>query len=377
LDTQLEKTVVEFGTGPQGRSRLDGDFIELAIRLGLLGSLVYWCFVVVQPFIPIVIWSFVLAVALYPTFDWMSARLGGRRRLAAALMTGLSLLVIIGPVTWLGLGLVDGLRTLAERLGSGSLTIPPPSETVRTWPLVSEPVYQFWDLASTNLTSALAKIAPQLRPLGSSVLGVAGSASTGALKFLASVVVAGFLFPPGPSLVRAVKTLSLRISARGGEFVELAGATIRTVSRGVIGVSVLQALLAGIGLLVAEVPGASMLAFLVLSFGIIQIGAWIVIIPIIIWSWATMATVAAVLFTAYMVPVVMLDNILKPIVMGRGLTTPGVIILAGVIGGTLAHGIVGLFIGPVVLAVAWELLVAWMGDDASRSVESDIDSMLA
>jgi predicted PurR-regulated permease PerM len=356
-------------------SRLDGDFTEFAIRLGLLGFLVYWCFVLVRPFIPIAVWSSVLAVALYPAFDWLATRLGGRRRLAAVLMTVLSLLVVVGPVTWLGVGLVDGLRTLAERLAAGSLTIPPPSEAIRDWPLVGESLYQFWELASTNLKSAVTEIAPMLKPLGSSMLGMAGSAGTGVLNFLASVFIAGFLFSPGPSLVRAIKTLALRIvSARGEGFVDLAGATIRTVSRGIIGISVLQALLAGIGLLAARVPGASVLTFLVLALGIIQVGASIVIIPVIIWSWTAMDTMAALVFTAYMVPVSLLDNILKPIVMGRGLTTPALVIFVGVIGGTLAHGIVGLFIGPVVLAVAWDLVVAWMGGDKSGLVKNDVDN---
>ena len=137
-------------------------------------------------------------------------------------------------------------------------------------------------------------------------------------------------------------------------------ATIRAVSRGVIGISVLQALLAGIGLMVAGIPQASLIAFAVLILGIIQIGPTIVIVPVIIWSWMSMETTSALLFTAYMVPVNLLDNLLRPIVMGRGLKTPILVILIGVIGGTLAYGITGLFLGPIVLAVIWELMVAWI-----------------
>jgi len=132
------------------------------------------------------------------------------------------------------------------------------------------------------------------------------------------------------------------------------------VSRGVIGISVLQALLAGIGLMVAGVPQASLIAFAVLILGIIQIGPSIILIPVIIWSWTVMETTSALLFTAYMIPVNLLDNFLRPIIMGRGLKTPMLVILIGVIGGTLAYGITGLFLGPIVLAVIWELLVAWI-----------------
>jgi predicted PurR-regulated permease PerM len=134
------------------------------------------------------------------------------------------------------------------------------------------------------------------------------------------------------------------------------------VSRGVIGISALQAFLAGIGLIAAGVPGASMITSAVLVLGIIQIGPSILIIPLIVWSWWAMEPITALLFTAYMIPVNLLDNILRPFVMGRGLPTPMLIILIGVIGGTLSHGITGLFLGPIILAVIWELLVMWVKD---------------
>jgi len=144
----------------------------------------------------------------------------------------------------------------------------------------------------------------------------------------------------------------------------LAGATIRAVSRGVIGISALQAFLAGLGLTAAGIPGASLITSAVLILGIIQIGPSIVLIPLIIWSWTAMETTTALLFTAYMLPVNLLDNVLKPVVMGRGLKTPIAVTLVGVIGGTLAYGITGLFLGPIVLAVSWELVVAWTRDPA-------------
>ena len=134
-------------------------FIEVAIRLGALALLLYWSLLLVSPFISIVIWSAVLSVALYPAFEWISVRLGGRRRIAAALVTILSLIVIVGPASWLALGLVDSVRLIAERLDLANLTIPAPSSSVKEWPLIGEPIYQFWDLASTNLSAALAQMA--------------------------------------------------------------------------------------------------------------------------------------------------------------------------------------------------------------------------
>jgi predicted PurR-regulated permease PerM len=348
--------------------KFDAKIIGIGIRLALLSLLIFWSIMIISPFIGIAVWSIVLAVALYPVFEQMTKWLGGRRRLAAALITILGLLIVIGPTTWLGLGLVDALKTLYERFESGSTFIPPPVATVKSWPLIGNQIFQFWDLASTNLQAALVKVGPLLKPVGSWLLDEARSAGTGILQFLISVIIAGFLLSPGPSLVESVAAFLRRlVSKRGEEFLQLTGATIRNVSQGVIGVSLLQALLAGIGLMAAGVPSASLIAFGVLVLSIIQIGPALILIPVIIWSWMTMETTVALIFTAYMVPVNLLDNVLRPIIMTRGLTTPMLVILIGVIGGTLFHGIIGLFVGPIVLAVAWNLLIAWMREDETIS----------
>jgi predicted PurR-regulated permease PerM len=358
---------------PSSHDQLTASFVEVAIRLGVLALLLYLSLLLVRPFISTVIWSVVLTVALYPVFEWMSFRLGGRRRLAAALITVISLLIVIGPATWLALGLVDSLRMISERLDFSILTIPPPSKSVKDWPLIGAPIYQFWDLASTNFQAALAKTIPHLKPLGSSVLRIGADTGLGIVKFLASIIIAGFLFSPAPALADVIKKFSRRLnSVRGEEFVDQAGATIRAVSRGVIGVSVLQALLAGMGLMVAGFPQASLITFAVLIFGIIQIGPSIILIPVIIWSWTVMETTSALLFTMYMVPVNFLDNFLKPVVMGRGLKTPMLVILIGVIGGTFSYGITGLFLGPIVLAVIWELFVAWIGEPPQDRSTDDV-----
>lgn len=353
-----------------GRRGLNATLIELVVRLGVLAFLAYWSFLLVRPFIPIVIWSAVLAVALYPIFDWTARRLGGRRRLAAASITILGLLVVIGPATWLGLGVIDGLRTLAVQIDTGTLWVPPPPEALRNWPLIGGPAYAFWEQASTNLRAALTEVVPQLKPLGELALEATKSASAGIFKFLVSVIIAGFLFSPGPSIVRALKTAATRIdSTRAEHFVELAGSTIRTVSRGVIGVSLLQAAIGGLGLQLAGVPGASLLTLFILVLAIIQIGPLLVVAPTIFWSWMEMPTLSALAFTACMLSVTFVDNVLKPIIIARGLTTPMLVIIVGVIGGVLVHGVIGLFLGPVVLAVAWELLGAWASEDGTaRSI---------
>jgi predicted PurR-regulated permease PerM len=341
--------------------RLTATSVEVTIRLGVLALLLYWSFILVRPFITIAIWSVVLTVALYPLYDVLVGWLGGRRRLAAALLTFGSLVIVIGPATWLALSLIDSLQTLSDRLDPSTLSVPSPPDFVKDWPLVGGPIYQFWDLASTNIRAALAKIVPELKPMASILLQIAADAGTGTVKFFIAIIVTGFLLSPAPSLFNSVNTFARRLAGKRGEgFVQLAGATIRAVSRGVIGISVLQALLAGIGVVVAGIPGASLLTSAVLILGIIQIGPSIVIIPLIIWSWMMMDATAALAFTAYMIPVNLMDNALRPLVMGRGLATPTPIIFIGMIGGTISYGITGLFLGPIVLAVIWDLMATWL-----------------
>ena len=342
--------------------------IHTAIRLGLLAALIYWSVILLRPFIPILVWSVVLAVALYPVFDWLSSYLGHRPRIAAVLTTLIVLAVFLAPATWLGIGLVDGLRDISDRLFSGNLVLPAPPESVQGWPLVGQQLYELWSKASTNLQATFRDLAPHLKPLAGPILAIAGSAGTGTIKFILSVIVAGFLFAPGPRLVASTRSVLARIvPERSKELIILAGATIRTVAQGVIGVAVLQSLLAGIGLKIAGVPNAGVLAFAVLVLGIIQIGSAPILLPVIvwIWVWADKSVGAALLITIYLLLVGIADNVLKPILMGRGLSTPVLVIFLGVMGGTLAHGIVGLFVGPILLAVAWELLMAWSQEETA------------
>jgi predicted PurR-regulated permease PerM len=354
----------------QGRS--SEEVIQIAIRLALLAFLIYWSFVLLSPFIPILAWSVVLAVALYPAYDWLSAHLGHRPRIAAIIVTLAVLAVFLGPAAWLGIGLVEALRNISDQLTSGDLTIPTPPESVKDWPVLGATLHEYWQMASVNLEAALRQVAPHLKPLAGPVLVLAGSAGTGTLKFLLSVVISGFLFPYGPPLVAASKRALARIvPERSESFLALAGATIRTVLQGVIGIAALQALLAGVVLKVAGVPNAGVLAFAILVLGILQIGSLPILVPVVIWIWMVKDVGAAVLITIFLVLVGISDNALKPLLMGRGLSTPVLVIFIGVLGGTLAHGIVGLFIGPIILAVAWELMIAWIGGEDPAALQPD------
>jgi predicted PurR-regulated permease PerM len=348
------------------------DIVQLVIRLGLLALLIIWTFLIIKPFVPILTWSAVLAVAFYPAFSWLAKRLGGRPKSAAVILTLMTLGIVIGPAAWLGLSAVEGIKDLASQISTGDLMLQSAPERIKSWPVIGPWLYDLWNQAYTNLRAVLQEVAPYLKPLAGMMLSFAGDAGVGTLQFLLSVFVAGFLFPHGPQLVAAIRGFLFRIVPEQSEhFLELAGATIRAVSQGVIGVAIIQSLLAGIGFKLAGISSAGLLAFVVLLLSIVQIGATIVILPVVIWIWTAKDVTTALFLTAFLIVVGLLDNILKPLVMGRGLTTPTLVILIGVIGGTLAHGIVGLFIGPIILSVAWELAAAWIRIDRA-GVASDV-----
>ena len=346
------------GDQDPARTTLSVTTIDLVIRLAFIALLGYLSFHTIAPFLRIGVWSAILAVALYPLFDWLARRV--RPRVAAVLVTLLSLMIVVGPVSWLGFGMIVGVGSLVAGLDTGQMAIPLPSEAVREWPIVGERLHQLWSLAATNMKVALTEMAPMLKPLGGKLLDIAQGALLGLFELIVSIVVAGFLFTRGPKFVDALSSFLGRVlSLRGKELVQLAGTTIRNVSRGVVGIALLQAFLAGAGFLAADIAAPGVLAFLTLLLGIVQIGPGILLIPIVVWSWTAMDTTKALIFTAYMIPVGLLDNVLRPVLMARGLSTPMPVIVVGVIGGTMSYGIVGLFFGPIVLSVAWAVIVAW------------------
>jgi predicted PurR-regulated permease PerM len=337
---------------------------DAAIRIGVFALFAYWSLTVVGPFLTVGLWSAILAIALYPLFNWLTWCFGSRR-LAAVLTTLMCLLIVIGPVMWLGFGLASTAELWFEAIDSNAFSLPLPPETVKNLPLIGERAHQLWTEIATDTKATLLEIAPKLKPFGVKLLDVSRAQLFGFVEFVAAIVIAGFLYAPGPRLVSTLGVLMRRVfGARSEEMLKLVGNTIRNVSRGVVGISVVQSFLAGMGFLAADLPAAGFLTFLTLILGIIQLGPVILILPIIIWSWTEMQTTHALLFTIYMVVVSLIDNLLRPFVMARGLTTPMPVILIGVMGGVLAYGVSGLFLGPVLLAIGWALLAAGMEQDA-------------
>lgn len=345
---------------------------DLAIRFGAVALLVYWSIVLIRPFAGLALWSVVLTVALYPAYKRLAALLGGRQRLAAIVLTLLFMCVALGPALWLAIGLVDGLQSMTDKVELARLIPSPPPDSVRRWPLVGGTIYEFWQLASTNLNAAFAKIAPHLKPVGSAALGALANTGLSIAVLIAAIVIMGFLLPRAGALTTGIERIARRLAdERGEQFLRLAADTIRAVANGVVGVAALQAALAGIAIAAVSAPGASILVSLIFILGVLQIGPVLVTLPLVIWAWMNLSGTEALLFTAYIIPVGLLDNVLRPILLGRSLKTPTLVILVGLLGGTIANGLTGLFLGPVILSVIWELSVAWVNGESAPGDVND------
>jgi predicted PurR-regulated permease PerM len=335
--------------------------VEITVQLGALFLLVAWCLFILAPFASLVVWALIIAIACEDLVARLAALLTGRRGLAAALLVLVALAMLIVPAVLLSETLAVGAQRFAAELAAGDVSVPPPPEKVAAWPIVGEQVFDAWQLASQNLAAALTRLRPQLEAVSGWLLRAAGSAGVALLQLAGSIVLAGFLLARSEGRRAATTRFASRLAGeRGPEFTRLAEATVKSVVQGILGVAVAQAMLAGLGFMVAGVPAAGLWALLVLVAAVVQLPVAIVLVPPILLVFSTASTFVAVAFTIWCAAVALLDNLLKPILFGRGVEVPTLVIFLGAIGGMLTMGIVGLFLGAVVLALGYELFIAWL-----------------
>jgi predicted PurR-regulated permease PerM len=357
---------------PEFEARIAGILLDVLIRAGLVLALAMLCFQVFSPFLSLMTWALILAVCLYPLDQSLAAKIGGRQGLAATLIVLLGVVVVIVPTAALMSSLGDSLQRLIHDVQNNTLQLPPPRESVAQWPLVGEKLHAFWAKAYTDLPALVQSMQPKIGNLAKGALGFVAGIGGGLLKFLASLAVAGIMMAYGEGGARAMRSIFERVAdARGGEFVDLSTATIRAVAKGVLGVAFLQAIIVGVCLLVAGIPWAGVLAVIVLVLGIAQVPAVIVTLPAIgyLWSSGNYETVAAVLYTALLLVAGMADNVLKPLMLGRGVDAPMPVILLGALGGMAAAGILGMFVGATLLALGYQIFMGWVATspDAPRT----------
>jgi len=337
---------------------------ETIVPIGAVALLAAWCFDIVKPFIGVLAWAMIIAIALNPVYEWLQSALGGRRGYASILMTLVLLVLLIVPAVALIDTLVTGSQQLAEEWKDGDIKIPAPPEQLAQLPVVGKPVTQFWRLASNNLSAAVSRFKPQIKEASVWLLGAATSAGFALLTFVVAIGVAGLLLMNSERVKRIATLIFIRVAgAKGPAYLVLSRSTIRSVAQGILGVALIQTILAGIGFLAVGIPGAGVLAVMVLVLCIVQLGPGLILIPTVIYIFMTAPTLAAIVYLIWAIFVTLIDNVLKPLLLGRGVDVPVLVVFVGAIGGFLSMGIIGLFVGSIVLVLGYTLLLAWLGGD--------------
>lgn len=355
-------------TNPENPT-VDKKFVASAmaafLQIGAVFILLLLCFELARPFLPVVVWAIVISVAAYPMYQALAAKFGGRKKLSATIIALVGTAIVVVPMWSLGSSTFGALKKVGNRLEAGTASVPPPNESVAEWPLIGDKAYALWSAAAEDLDGTLQQFQPEFSEAGKALLGLAGHTAITALLFLVSILIAVALFSQAESGKAAAKKIARNLAGEwhGDSMVELSIATIRSVVKGVLGVAVIQAVLAAIGLVIMGVPAAGIWAGLVLVLAIIQLPPILILLPIAIWVFSVASPVPATIFLVYSLLVSASDAFLKPMLLGRGLETPMLVILIGALGGAMALGIIGLFVGAVVLSIGYQLLRAWMTMD--------------
>ena len=340
--------------------------LDVLIQAGLIGALVVLCFQIFSPFLTLMLWAVILAVTLYPLHQIIARKLGGRQGWAATLLVLSGIVLIVVPIFLLASSLADSIVSFVQGMRNNTLEIPAPPDAVAGWPVVGEKLHAAWQLAATDLPALLQKLQPKIGDLARAALGYVAGMGGSMLAFLFSFVVAGIIMAYGEGGAESMRAIHRRIvgAERGDRFTALSTATIRAVAMGVLGVALIQAIVIGLALIIAGIPYAGVLAVITLVLGVAQIPALLITLPAIayIWMSGSYETTPAVIYTVLLVIAGFADNVLKPILLGRGVDAPMPVILLGALGGMVSAGLLGMFAGAVLLALGYQLFMAWVAD---------------
>jgi predicted PurR-regulated permease PerM len=338
--------------------------VAAAVQIGLLFLIAAWCLKIVTPFIGIIAWAAIIAVAIYPLHCKLAGAIGGRSKSSAIIIVLIGLSILLAPTWSLTGSSIETAEKLAVSLEEGTLQVPPPNEKVKEWPIIGKRVYGPWNEAATNLEATLQKHARQVKTFSSWLFKTVADTAFGILGFAFSIIIAGVLLLNAEAAYQAFRAIGRRLGGeRGADFTDLAVATVRSVAKGVLGVALIQTFLAAVGLLVMDVPGAGIWASIILVLAIMQLPPLLVLGPVAIWVFSTAEPVPATVFLVYALIVSFSDSFLKPLLLGRGVDVPMLVILLGAIGGMISSGIIGLFIGAIILALGYQLFRFWLDED--------------
>ncbi len=333
---------------------------DTSIRLVFLALIIAWCLLILLPFVSIILWAVILAIAFSPLHTSLSRWMGGSVKLSSTLIVVIGLAIILIP-GWLFLdSIITGAKELKADFDNSSFTIPLPTEKVKDWPLIGERFYNVWMSASADLSAFFAQYREQLAGIFEKLVKGILSVVSGGFQMIASTIIAGILLVLKGSRESVLKVFRKLAGDRGEEFVDLSYKTVGNVVQGVLGVALIQSFLIGLGFLLSGVPLAGLWTLFVLIFAILQLPAILIILPVIIWLFSSLDTLPAVLWTIYLAAAGLSDNVLKPILLGKGAPVPMLVIFLGVVGGFIFSGFIGLFTGAIVLSLGYKLFVAWI-----------------
>lgn len=342
---------------------------DVTIRLFILILIVAWCLMILYPFVTIILWSVILAMAMNPLHNLLAKKMGGRPKLASFIIIFSILAIVILPTGLLIGGLVDQVKDLKTSYDNGELTIPQPTEKVKEWPVVGEKLYETWQSASVNGKQLVIKYQDQLLKVGKKIGTGILSAVGGVAQIVISLLIAGVLLAIGGAGEWTRKLFRKLAGNKGDELAEMIVKTVGSVVKGIIGVALILALLNGIILLFAGIPYAGIWTLIVFVLGILQIPLFFVTVPIIIYMFATKEPMPAVLWTVLLLVAGLSDNVLKPILLGKGAPVPMLVIFIGVIGGFIFSGFIGLFTGAIIMSVGYKLFVGWINSGTEAKPE--------
>jgi predicted PurR-regulated permease PerM len=339
------------------------DLTRILLAVVAIGGLIAASFWVLRPFLPAVVWATMIVVATWPALRAVEARLWRRRSLAVVVMTLAMLAILAVPLTMGVVAIVeraDDLVTWSRALAARP--IPGLPDWVAGLPLVGTRIAAEWQkLASTSPDELAARVTPYLRDIARWLIVRAGGVGALLLQFLLTVVVAAMLYAKGEAVAGGVLAFARRLAGEDGVRVAILSAgAIRAVALGIVVTALVQSAIGGIGLAVTGVPHAFLLTCVMVMLGVAQIGPAPVLLGALIWLYANGQTFWGTVLLVWALVTASLDNILRPILIRKGADLPLVLVIAGVLGGLLAFGLIGLFVGPVVLAVTYTLLVAWV-----------------
>lgn len=341
--------------------------LDVLIRAGMIVVLAVICYRVFYPFLNLLLWSMILAVTLYPLQLRLKRKIGIKDGRVATLIVLVAIAILIVPIYLLSTSIAASVQDTLETVRSGRYHVPPPPPAVDAWPMV----HDYWEQASTDLTGLTQRFAPQLRAISVAFVQKLAELGAGLLMFIFALILAGIFMAYGESGHQSAVRAASRVfgHGRGPHISELCTATIRAVALGVIGIAFIQMLLVGVGFVVMGVPAAGVLALIVLLLGIMQVPATVITVPVIAFVLATHGVgPGTIAFSIYVFLAGLVDNVLKPLLLGRGVDVPMPVVLIGALGGMVTGGIIGLFIGPVILAIGYELFWQWVSQQEPKPV---------